>query len=457
MYPVTRPERPALADFWRDLPRDGRLLISTVIIETLGTGLILPFGVVYLHEVRNFSVELAGLLMAVPAVVGMLVVAPGGTLIDRFGARRAVLVGLFAQCLGNVILAFATTAAAAAVAFCLVGLAMGVFWPAFNALIAAIVPSPIRQRYYGLNFTMVNLGVGLGGIIGGAFLDVHRPETFTVVYLANAASFLAPLAILLGPLRHATGGYRSTRIQDTAPGGPPAEQRPGQLRERLRTGAYPQMLRSPTLRAMLVLSFVSSFVGYGQIEAGATAFARLVGGVSTQVIGLSFAANTATIVVLQLPVLQRIEGRRRTRVIVVMSAVWALSWILLGLTGLVPASPLAAGLVIAQGAVFGFGETLLQPTVPAITNDLAPDHLRGRYNALMALAFQMAAVLAPISGGWLIGRNYAVAFIAILVVGCAAMALVALRLVEPRLTQAANGVRPALTPGSPESAQLDSP
>ena len=42
------------------------------------------------------------------------------------------------------------------------------------------------------------------------------------------------------------------------------------------------------------------------------AFARAVGDVSTRGLGLAFAANTLVIVVLQLVVLQRIEGRRRT-------------------------------------------------------------------------------------------------------------------------------------------------
>jgi hypothetical protein len=32
-------------------------------------------------------------------------------------------------------------------------------------------------------------------------------------------------------------------------------------------------------------------------------------------------------------------------------------------------------------AVLALGETLLQPTIAAISNDLSPDHLRVRYNA----------------------------------------------------------------------------
>jgi MFS family permease len=98
-------------------------------------------------------------------------------------------------------------------------------------------------------------------------------------------------------------------------------------------------------------------------------------------------ANTATIVLLQLLVLQRIQGRRLTRVILVLS-VWAVSWLMTGLCSLSPGSRLAATLVICAMAVFALGETLLQPTLPAITNDLSPDHLHGRYNAVMAGAFQ---------------------------------------------------------------------
>src|SRR3954452_11964136 len=46
--------RPRVRDFWADLPREGRFLLSIVVLEFLGTGLVLPFNVVYLHEVRGF-------------------------------------------------------------------------------------------------------------------------------------------------------------------------------------------------------------------------------------------------------------------------------------------------------------------------------------------------------------------------------------------------------------------
>jgi MFS family permease len=204
---------------------------------------------------------------------------------------------------------------------------------------------------------------------------------------------------------------------------------------------YLAVLRSPAMAIMTVLSFVSSYVGYSQLNAGFPAYARGVGEVSTRALGLAFAANTLVIVVLQLIVLQRIEGRRRTRVIAVMGVVWAFSWVLLGLSGLVPGTIGAALLVAACASVFAFGETLLQPTIPALVNDLAPDHLRGRYNALSSGAFQLAAVIAPPTAGFLIGRALGDLHIGLLVVGCLLIGVLAVARLEPQLEPSVNGVR----------------
>ena len=54
---------------------------------------------------------------------------------------------------------------------------------------------------------------------------------------------------------------------------------------------------------LTLLTFLAMFIGYGQMEAGFPAYARQVAEVSTRVIGLAFAVNTAVIVLLQFAVL----------------------------------------------------------------------------------------------------------------------------------------------------------
>ncbi len=421
MSETTVPSPPTLSSFWRDLPREGRLMLSVVVVQFLGTGLVLPFLVVYLHEIRSFSLSEVGLLIGLGPLLGFLVVGPGGTIIDRYGARVVMLAAMAMEVLADVALTFASTLPIAMVAVALQGAAFGVEWPAVQSMIASVVPSGLRQRYFGLNFTLLNLGIGLGGIVGGLFVDIHHPRTFQVIYVADALSFLPAIYLLSVPLRHVAG--RPVH-EDHAP--PPSE-------------SYLQVMRRPAVASVMLLSFVSSYVGYSQLNAGTQAFARDVGRISTTGLGFAYACNTLVIVLLQLVVLRRIEGRRRTRVVSVMAVIWAAAWGLLGMSGLLPGTLGATVLVAACASVFALGETLMQPTIPALVNDLAPDHLRGRYNALSAGAFSLAAIIAPAIAGWLIGHAWGSVYIVMLVVGCAAVIWVALRL-EPRLPAGVNGV-----------------
>jgi MFS family permease len=419
---TARSARPSLSSFWHDLPREGRLLLSTVVVDALGIGFVLPFGVIYLHEVRHLPLTTVGVLLAVPSAVALALLGPIGAVIDRYGPRRLQIAALCVNLLGSVLLAFAETAPAAALAFGLFGLGQAVFWPASQSLVAAVIPSAIRQRYYGTNFTVLNLGIGVGGLASGLFVSTSEPWTFQVIYLLNAASFLAPLLVLSLPLRH---------VGNTVPPSPGDVGVP--------VSSYRAVLADRAYRRFLVVVFFGAFVGYAQFEAGWTAYARTVAEASTQLIGIAFAVNTGTIVLLQLVVIQRIDGHRRTRVLMLMSLVWAASWSLMGLAGLVPGSLVAGVLLAASMAVFALGETFQSPVVPAITNDLAPEHLRGRYNAVGSMVFQVAAILGPVVAGFLLGHRLTVVFVAVLLLGCALMVVV-LRQLERVIPSAANGV-----------------
>ncbi|WGX99252.1 MFS transporter [Nocardioides sp. L-11A] len=422
----------SMKSFWTALPTEGRWLLSTVAVSTLGRGLVLPFTLIYLHEVRGFGLGVSGLLMAVIAAAAFVVTAPSGALVDRYGARVVLLAGQSAMVAGTLLLAFATTPAAATVALVLIGINFGASWPAFNSLIATVVEGETRQQYFGVNFALTNLGLGVGGIVGGLFADVDRPETFTAIYVADALAGLVPLALFLGPLRHLHGRvlHPPRDLLSGALSGPAA--------------GYRAILRSPAVRWLTLLTFVATFIGYGQFEAGLPAFARTEAGLSTGVIGFAFALNTFVIVALQFTVMGRIRGRRRTRVLTVMAALWAFAWLLVGTGALAPGSALAVTGLLGFGLVFGIGETLLQPTLPAINNDLAADHLRGRYNALNSAAVQAGTVAGPIVAGFLLEHGHASTLIALMVAGCGAIAIVA-TVLERHLPAAVNG-RPAVVP-----------
>jgi MFS family permease len=283
----------------------------------------------------------------------------------------------------------------------LIGVNFGVSWPGFNSLVATVVEGDLRQQYFGVNFALVNLGIGLGGVVGGLFVDVREPMTFTLIFLADAVSMLVPIALLLGPLRHVHG--RAEHPAD-AP-----------------TVGYLDLLRRPQVLWLTLVTFLCTLIGYGQIESGFPAFSRQVGEVSTATIGLAFAVNTVVIVAMQFPVLKLVTGRRRTRVLLVMVAAWGASWLLLSTAGLNPSTLAATVSVVAFMAVFGFGEIFMQIAIPAITNDMADDHVRGRANAVNAGAFQGGAILGPIVSGVLLDHGLGAVFIGAMLAGLLVM------------------------------------
>ncbi|KRF19986.1 hypothetical protein ASG90_19870 [Nocardioides sp. Soil797] len=418
---MTSPDSLTIRSFWAALPTPGRWLLSSTVFQVLGRGLTLPFTVIYLHEVRGLTLDVAGSMMALAFAVALLLTPIAGDLTDRLGARIMVIIGSAAQAIGMAILAFADDLPRVVLAMVFVGICNAGGWSAFNVLISSIVDGPVRVQYFGINFALVNLGIGLGGVVGGIFIDVNRPETFTTIFLIAAVCMLIPIAMMLGPLRHVHG---RSEIPEAEVGV---------------KVSYLSLLRRPGVLHLFLIGLVFAFIGYGQMEAGFPAFARQVSEVSTRVIGWAFAVNTVVIVAFQFLVLRKIAGHRRTRVVMVMAAIWAASWLLLGATGAFAGTLTAATMVLVFHALFASGETLLQPTLPAITNDLAPAHLRGRYNALSSASFQLGAILAPLVAGFLLRHHLGNVFIGVLLAGCAALALVASRL-EKQISPEVNGV-----------------
>jgi MFS family permease len=81
----------------------------------------------------------------------------------------------------------------------------------------------------------------------------------------------------------------------------------------------------------------------------------------------------------------------------------------------------------------------MQSALPALTNEMAPAHLRGRYNAISSGSFQGGTIAGPVVAGLLLERGWAGGFIGVMVVGCLAIVAMAFA-VGRRVTPAVDGV-----------------
>lgn len=128
-----------------------------------------------------------GVLFAGYAAAMILITPLAGRLVDRFGARRPLLVGLVGLASATVLFAVGSPYSLLVLARVLQGGAAGMSWVAGLSLIAAVTPVETRGRSMGLAMSMVSLGVLIGPPLAGLIVEhfgVRAP-----FYLAAALAF----------------------------------------------------------------------------------------------------------------------------------------------------------------------------------------------------------------------------------------------------------------------------
>lgn len=423
-------------------PEARRILIGTI-FSALGRGFTLPFLFIYLTEVRHIAQSTAGLLIGWFGLLTLIAAPVGGALIDRFGARRVVLPALAMEATAMGLLAFASNQWQFWGVLTLGALAGSSIWAGQNTILTSITGDAERQKVFGLQFALLNLGIGIGAAISGSVVDKERLSTFQLIYLLDLLCYLAPIVVLLSMPRV---GRRLVDPVASSTGGTDGVRPPG----------YREVLRHRPFRRLLGFSLLLTVSGYAQLEVGFSGFAINVVGVTPQIVGYAFTANTAVIVLAQLFVIRKITGRSRSKMLAFVGTIFAAAWMVLGVAGLIDGANAAAGAlgVITFAAVFAVGETLLSPTMPTMVNALATDELRGRYNALAGMIWGVSGVIAPISAGPLLQFGLGGLWIGLVIAGCLTASMIALslrRLVTPHqdgITDETASTEP--TPARPE-------
>ena len=150
-------------------------------MSAFGNGMLIPFLFLYLHNVRGIGLGVAGLVVATNAVVSIVAGPVAGPLVDRYGGRRVLAVALVISAVG-----YRRRSRSSHVpwqgflAAAVVGVGTGFFWPAQSTLLAALSPPDRRHATFAMQRVMMNLGIGLGALVGGLIADVDRPGTFVV-------------------------------------------------------------------------------------------------------------------------------------------------------------------------------------------------------------------------------------------------------------------------------------
>ncbi|MFE0191305.1 MFS transporter [Streptomyces sp. NPDC058989] len=381
-------------------------------LSAFGNGFTVPYLYVYVAKVRDLGANTAGVVLAMLAVAALVVLPLTGRAIDRRGPLPVAIVGTVSAAIGALGIGLSATEPLVIASAVALGAGIAVIQPALATMIVWCSTTVTRSRAFATQFFLNNLGLGVGGLVGGLLVDESHASSFVRLFAIEAVMFLVlGAAVATVRLPHAP------KVEDAVPS------------EERAKGAWRALFADRRMVWLCVLGFVMFFACYGQFESGLAAYATEVTRIPPSSLGIALAANTAAIVAAQFVVLKLVERRRRSRVMALVGLIWTVAWLAAGLSGLVHgAQAVATTLLISTYALFGIGESMLSPTVAPLVADLAPASLIGQYNSAFALVKQLALAVGPAVGALMVGHGMYAAYIGMLVVCSVGISVLSLRL-----------------------------
>jgi MFS family permease len=354
------------------------VLLSGSFANAFGNGVVFPYLLIYLHNVRGIPLGTAGIVLAVSSVAALVAGPAAGTLIDVVGPRAVLATSMVVSALGFGGFAFVHSVGAALVAGSLAGFGNGSFWPSHATMVAALTERKSRHNAYAMQRVLNNVGIGIGGVVGGFIATTAHPFTYQVLFAIDAATFGAYLVALWF--------VGSTAVVE-------------RTAERVR-GGYAFVLRHRTFLAYMILNASLVALGFALLGDIFPAFAKNSAHVSERGIGFCFLANTLVVGIAQLPVAKWLEGRRRMAAYAVEGTIWAVAWLIVFGGGWWLDGVHAAVVFGVALSVFGVGECFHGTVQNALIADLARPDLLGRYLALNGFGFQLGGAAGRAVGGF---------------------------------------------------------
>lgn len=408
------------------IPRHIRALLAANFISVLGSGLTLPFLLIYLHQVRGISLGIAGLLIGGTFVVSVPISPVTGMLVDRIGPRVVCSSALTLEAIGTLGLILVHSPISALPVMVVYGIANGATWPSWQALFAVLVPDEhLRPRVFARSFQLLNLGLGVGAVVAGSIVRVSDPESFVRIYLIDGLTYATIVGALV--IMPSWAFARSSPSLHAAPEHP--------------RGGYRAVLADRRFVRYLVATALLMFAGYGAVQTGFVGYATVVIHAGPSVVAWAFGVNTGMIVALQPFALRLVTRMRRSSALSACAALFAVSWIVLAVGGLFPRTIVGSALVVAMFGVFSLGEVLLAPVGGPLVTMMARPELQGRYSATASSVITVTNVLCPAFAGALLGAGLGDVFLGVLI-GCCAAAIAAFVWMRESLSPEIDNVRP---------------
>ena len=363
---------------YREYPKPFWVITGATFVDRLGGTLIFPFFSLYITQKFGVGMTEAGVLFGIWAVAGLVGQIIGGALTDRFGRKPIVLFGLIFSALSSVSMGLVEQLSTFYVLAAIVGLLSDISFPAYQAMIADLLPEEKRADGFGMTRVAANLAWVAGPMIGGLL----AAQSFLLLFVLDAISSLITAAIVY------------FFVPETKP-----EQEEGAESQTMVSTlkGYRQVATDRLFVAFVVTAMVMTVV-YLQLYSSLPVYLRDVHSVPARGYGLLMSLNALTVVIFQFWITRRTNRYPPMLMMALGTVLYMIGFTTYGF-GSTFIVFLIAMLVVT------FGEMIVIPVSQALAARFAPEDKRGRYMAFFGLAWMGPSIFGHAAAG-LIMDNY---------------------------------------------------
>lgn len=388
-----------------NMPKEIWWFVIGMAINITGASFLWPLNTIYMNEELDKSLSTAGLVLMVNSfgmIVGNLL---GGTLFDKLGGYRTIMLGTIVSLCATILLNFFHGWPWYAIWLIMLGFGGGMIIPAIYAMAGAVWPQGGRQTFNAI-YLAQNIGVALGAALGGFVAEL----SFNYIFMANLAMYVIFFFIALFQFNM---DYQATvKHQET-----------------LENVAHIQNKKHFTALILLCVMFALCWIAYVQWQTTIASFTQSIG-ISMSQYSLLWTVNGVLILVGQpliLPIIHLIKGQLKKQLYFGL-VVFILSFF-------VTSFATSFSIFVVGMVIMTFAEMFVWPAVPTIANNLAPKGREGVYQGIVNSASTVGKAFGPLVGGILVDVfNMQIMFLSMIGLLVIAMAFLTIydRKVDPK-------------------------
>jgi MFS family permease len=336
-----------------------------------------------------------GLLLTLPNLASMVLQVPVGFLVDRFGARRPLVIGLIVMS-GAVAGAGIAPGYGALVVFTLLmGVGNSVFHPADYAILAARIDPGRLGRAFSIHSFAGNLGWAVAPV-AVVFLTALWNWHVALITVGLCGIGVALMILIKGRDMDAPAAAKDATA--TSPGSSTPAPALASATSSSRKGGLGLLLSAPML-LLFVYMMMSSIANSGLNGFTVTTLVELHGADLVT----ANAALTALLIASAAGVLVGgVLADRTRRHDLIISAGFVIAAGFLVIAGLV-SMPFAA--IVAVMTLVGLARGAIQPSRDMMVRKVAPEGRVGAVFGFVTAGMNVGGALAPVFFGWLVDRG----------------------------------------------------